>query len=67
MNETAAKTRIIGRDEAAALMDPLTDLVVKAGEAILAVNRSAMKVEGKLDGSPILREAVLDDRVELSH
>jgi 3'(2'), 5'-bisphosphate nucleotidase len=63
MNETAPGTRIIGRDEAAALMDPLTDLVVKAGEAILAVNRSAMKVHGKDDGSPVTEADLAADRV----
>lgn len=63
MNETAAKPRIIGRDEAAALMDPLTELVVKAGEAILAVNRGAMKVHGKDDGSPVTEADLAADRV----
>jgi 3'(2'), 5'-bisphosphate nucleotidase len=63
MNETAAKPRIIGRDEAAALMAPLTDLVVKAGEAILAVNRGAMKVHGKDDGSPVTEADLAADRV----
>jgi len=33
-----------------ALIEPLTELVVRAGAAILAVNRPAMKVEGKPDG-----------------
>jgi 3'(2'), 5'-bisphosphate nucleotidase len=63
MSETAPKTRIIGRDEAAALMDPLTDLVVKAGEAILAVNRRVMKVEGKKDGSPVTEADLAADRI----
>jgi 3'(2'), 5'-bisphosphate nucleotidase len=63
MNETAPKMRIIGRDEAAALMDPLTALVVKAGEAILAVNRRAMKVEGKDDGSPVTEADLAADRI----
>ena len=63
MNEPAAKTRIIGRDEAAALMDPLTDLVVKAGAAILAVNRRTMKVEGKDDGSPVTEADLAADRI----
>src|ERR1700751_427011 len=45
--------RIIDCDTAATLMEALTDLVVQAGAAILAVNRKAMKVEGKLDGSPV--------------
>ena len=38
------------RDAAAALIEPLTDIVIRAGAAILAVNRSAMKVDGKTDG-----------------
>jgi 3'(2'), 5'-bisphosphate nucleotidase len=63
MNETAPKMRIIGRDEAAALMDPLTALVVKAGEAILAVNRRAMKVHGKDDGSPVTEADLAADRI----
>jgi 3'(2'), 5'-bisphosphate nucleotidase len=63
MNEPAAKTRIIGRDEAAALMGPLTDLVVRAGEAILAVNRDAMKIRGKDDGSPVTEADLAADSV----
>src|ERR1700759_4096452 len=63
MNETAPKPRIIGRDEAAALMDPLTDLVVKAGEAILGVNRGAMTVHGKDDGSPVTEADLAADRI----
>ena len=63
MNEPAARTRIIGRDEAAAWMDPLTDVVVKAGAAILAVNRRAMKVHGKDDGSPVTEADLAADRI----
>ena len=63
MNEIVAKTRIIARDEAAALMDPLTDLVVKAGEAILAINRGAMKVDGKHDGSPVTEADLAADQI----
>jgi len=63
MNRPAAKARVIGRDQAAALMAPLTDLVVKAGHAILAVNRHAMKVEGKLDGSPVTEADLAADRI----
>jgi 3'(2'), 5'-bisphosphate nucleotidase len=55
--------RIIDCDAAAALMEPLTDLVVQAGVAILAVNRKAMKVEGKLDGSPVTEADFAADRV----
>ena len=35
-------TPIIGCEAAAALMEPLTGLVARAGAAILAVNRGAM-------------------------
>jgi 3'(2'), 5'-bisphosphate nucleotidase len=38
---------------AAALLEPLTELVIRAGEAILAINRSSMTVDGKIDGSPV--------------
>jgi 3'(2'), 5'-bisphosphate nucleotidase len=55
--------RIIDCDAAAALMEPLTDLVVQAGVAILAVNRKAMKVEGKLDGSPVTEADLAADRI----
>ena len=44
---------VIDCDAAAALMAPLTDLVVQAGAAIMAVNRHVMKVDGKDDGSPV--------------
>src|SRR3954465_423025 len=44
--------RIIDGAAASHLMEPLTALVVKAGEAILAVNRAAMRADGKQDGSP---------------
>src|SRR4029077_18070632 len=56
------KGRIDGQ-AAASLMEPLTALVVKAGEAILAVNRAAMSDDGQQDGSPVT-EADLDaDRI----
>ena len=53
----------IDRETAARLMAPLTELVVKAGEAILAVNRAAMRVEGKLDGSPVTEADLAADRI----
>src|SRR5215468_5130842 len=55
--------RIIDCDTAAALMEPLTDLVVQAGVAILGVNRKAMKVHGKLDGSPVTEADLAADRI----
>jgi len=55
--------RIIDGAAALGLMEPLTALVVKAGEAILAVNRAAMRVDGKQDGSPVTEADLAADRV----
>ena len=56
------RSRIDG-DAAAALIEPLTDLVIRAGRAILAVNRAAMKVDGKTDGSPVTEADLAADRI----
>src|SRR6266481_8718620 len=61
MNE--ARSPVIDCDAAASLIEPLTDLVIRAGAAILAVNRSAMKVDGKADGSPVTEADLAADRV----
>jgi 3'(2'), 5'-bisphosphate nucleotidase len=53
MNEALSSGSVIDAAAAAALMEPLTDLVVRAGVAILAVNRVAMQIDGKPDGSPV--------------
>ncbi|MGL4559068.1 MAG: 3'(2'),5'-bisphosphate nucleotidase CysQ [Afipia sp.] len=50
---TEISSPAIDRDAAVALMEPLTDIVVQAGAAILAVSRSTMQVTGKSDGSPV--------------
>ena len=63
MNEARSSGPVIDRDAAAALMEPLTDLVVRAGAAILAVNRSAMKIDGKVDGSPVTEADLAADRI----
>ena len=63
MNEAHSSGPLIDRDAAAALMEPLTDLVVRAGAAILAVNRAAMRVDGKLDGSPVTEADLAADRI----
>ena len=44
-------------------MEPLTALVVQAGEAILRVNRAAMRVDGKQDGSPVTEADLAADRI----
>lgn len=55
--------RIIDGAAAIGLMEPLTALVVKAGEAILAVNRAVMRVDGKQDGSPVTEADLAADRI----
>ncbi len=63
MNEASSPGRLIGRDAAAALIDPLTDLVIRAGAAIMAVNRGAMRIHGKDDGSPVTEADLAADRI----
>jgi 3'(2'), 5'-bisphosphate nucleotidase len=60
---TESRPRQIDRDAAAALIEPLTELVIRAGNAILAVNRSAMRVDGKTDGSPVTEADLAADHV----
>lgn len=54
---------IIDTEAASRLMEPLMALVVRAGEAILAVNRAAMRVDGKQDGSPVTEADLAADRI----
>ena len=61
MNE--AHSEPIGGEAAARLIEPLTELVIRAGEAILAVNRTAMKVDGKDDGSPVTEADLAADKI----
>jgi 3'(2'), 5'-bisphosphate nucleotidase len=63
MNEARSSGPVIDHDAAAALMEPLTDLVVRAGAAILAVNRLAMKIDDKIDGSPVTEADLAADRI----
>ena len=63
MNEARSPGPPIDRARAAALMEPLTDLVVRAGAAILAVNRGSMQVDGKVDGSPVTEADLAADRI----
>jgi 3'(2'), 5'-bisphosphate nucleotidase len=63
MNKASARAPVIDSDSAAGLMGPLTDLVIRAGSAILAVNRRAMRVDGKLDGSPVTEADLAADGV----
>lgn len=54
---------VIDCDAAAELMAPLTDLVVRAGAAIMAIDRRVMKVDGKQDGSPVTEADLAADRI----
>src|SRR5216683_4278873 len=63
MNKARSSGPVIDRDSAAALMEPLTDLVVRAGAAILSLNRAAMKIDGKADGSPVTEADLAADRI----
>ena len=63
MNKASTQAPVIDSDTAAGLMGPLTDLVIRAGSAILAVNRRAMRVDGKLDGSPVTEADLAADGV----
>ena len=63
MNEARSSGPPIGRARAAELMEPLTDLVIQAGVAILAVNRGSMQVDGKADGSPVTEADMAADRI----
>jgi 3'(2'), 5'-bisphosphate nucleotidase len=54
---------VIDAQSAAALMDPLTALVAKAGTAILSVNRNRMMIGGKIDGSPVTEADLASDRI----
>src|SRR6202790_3481724 len=63
MNEARSFGPVIARDAAARLMDPLTEVGIQAGTAILAINRGAMRVDGKLDGSPVTEADLAADRI----
>src|ERR1700685_2591487 len=63
MIEACSPRPLIDRDNAAALIEPLTDLVGRAGAALLAIPRDAMRVDGKADGSPVTEADLAADRV----
>jgi 3'(2'), 5'-bisphosphate nucleotidase len=63
MNEARSSGPAIDATRAAELMEPLTDLVIQAGAAILAVNRHAMEIGGKIDGSPVTEADMAADRI----
>ncbi|HEX7923961.1 MAG TPA: 3'(2'),5'-bisphosphate nucleotidase CysQ [Bradyrhizobium sp.] len=58
-----AQPSLIGCEAAATLLESLTELVIQAGEAILAVNRSGMNITGKSDGSPVTEADLAADHI----
>jgi len=54
---------VLDADAAVALLEPLTALVVEAGEAILAVRSGTLAIEEKPDGSPVTQADLAADRV----
>lgn len=60
---TEMSSPALGADAAAALMEPLTELVARAGAAILAIDRFGMRVDDKSDGSPVTAADLAADRV----
>ncbi len=58
-----------GHDQAAtlelaqSLLEPLTDLVIAAGGAILSIHREALDLQGKSDGSPVTAADLAADRL----
>ena len=50
-------------DAMACLMAPLTELVALAGSAILQVDRTRMRIDGKTDGSPVTEADLAADRI----
>ena len=63
MNKPSSPTPPIDGKVAAALIEPLTELVASAGTAILAIDRTAMRVDGKIDGSPVTQADLAADRI----
>src|ERR1700738_370787 len=63
MNEARSSGPVISGEAAAALMEPLTELVIRPGATILKVNRRTMKFDGKPDGSPVTEADLAADRI----
>src|ERR1700688_1995470 len=63
MNMATLPAAVIEGSTVSTLMEPLTDLVIRAGAAILAVHPAAMRVEGTLDGSPLWEPDLAADRI----
>src|SRR3981081_3108952 len=63
MNEARSSRPAIDCDAAAALIDPLTDLVIRAGAAIVSYRRGGLRVADRADGSPVTEADLAADRI----
>lgn len=63
MIETFREEPTIDGNGAMALLEPLTDIVARAGAAVLAIARPSMKVRNKADGSPVTEADMAADRI----
>jgi 3'(2'), 5'-bisphosphate nucleotidase len=63
LRKDTSNVPVIDAQSAATLMDSLTELVAKAGAAVLSVNRDRMMIGGKIDGSPVTDADLASDRV----
>lgn len=63
MSRISAGGLAIDSEAAAALMEPLTDIAIRAGTAILAVDRTSIQITGKTDGSPVTEADMAADRI----
>jgi 3'(2'), 5'-bisphosphate nucleotidase len=63
MNRARSPQPSIDLDTAAALIEPLSECVARAGAAIMAFDRAALAVDGKIDGSPVTEADLAADRI----
>lgn len=63
MATSFATGTVIDRTAATGLLEPLTDLVVQASAAILAVNQKTVGQRDKSDGSPVTEADLSADRI----
>ncbi|ABD89773.1 3'(2'),5'-bisphosphate nucleotidase CysQ family protein [Rhodopseudomonas palustris] len=63
ISKPASSHPSLQREAAEALLAGLTELVLRAGAAILAVDRGHLAVEGKSDGSPVTAADLAADRI----
>jgi 3'(2'), 5'-bisphosphate nucleotidase len=63
IRKDAGNVPVIDLKTAAALLDPLTALVAKAGAAVLAIKAGHMTISGKADGSPVTDADLASDAI----